>query len=748
MNDPKRASAQTTPFDACLQQAAAGGDALLGRLVAAARQSLHQRAGVSDGATERTALIESLQLLTAQEARLREAYPLELMTAFTEALRGRSTKAAGANAISFDQLELMDETQVQESVETARAQQAVMLAAETELAEFNAVICAAQGLKTVQADRNPLRPETYVKALQAAIAKTGVAAAIRVRWMQHLGTALGKELGRTYEELALELRLRGIGSAAYAVTTTPQAGGEAAAARAQNDVRLTVDQLRRLLSGELSPPGAPTASPAPAAASRFPDAKPSEFQHTVPAAFETLREMKQVDTVMQRIARRQTAGQTSTGDERDNLRRTATSLGQSLGLEVVNLMVDNLATDARLLPPVQEAVRQLEPALMRLALKDPRFFSDRQHPARALLEQVTQRSLAFRTESDPGFGAFMLFLRAEVSDLANDPIEDPTPFARALQTLELRWDDQERQEKANRDRAVQALLHAEHRKLLADTFAREFRNQHDLAQLPTEVVEFICGPWGQVVAEARISDGNVSVDPKGYLAVVDDLLWSIRADLSRTDLTRLSQLIPDLLARLRSGLQGIDYPAARSKAFFEALMALHEQALKPPRAFARRAKALVQTTREQLEARFAADDDRLWLAPEEVKDSGFLDSRSMLPDPVHFEPTRPSFYSTFASEAPPSKPAVEGLDSPLAIGSWVELHSGGRWQRTRLTWQNPQGTMFVFTGLDGSTHSMTRRVLDIRLAAGAVRVMDRAVVDSALDAVAKLALANSIDVTL
>lgn len=745
MNDPKRASAQTTPFDACLQQAAAGGDALLGRLVAEARHSLHHRAGNAGSATERTALIESLQLLNVHEAKLREVYPLELMTAFSDALRGRAARASGGAAPSFDQLELMDDAQVQESVESARAQQAVLLAAEAQLTEFNAVICAAQGLKTVQAERNPLRPEMYVKALQATIGKSGVPAAVRVRWMQHLGVALGTELGKVYKALSLELRLKGIGAAAYAVTPTAQAGGEAAAARLQQDVRLTVDQLRRLLSGELSPAVAPTAAAAP----RSPDMRPSEFQHTVPAAFETLREMKQVDAVMQRIAQRQSAGQPAvSGDERDALRRSATSLGQSLGLEVVNLMVDNLAQDARLLRPVQDAVRQLEPALMRLALQDPRFFSDRQHPARALLEQVTQRSLAFRTEGDPGFDAFMLFLRSEVEDLARDPIADTAPFARALQTLERRWDEQEREEKASRDRAVQALLHAEHRKLLADSFAREFRNQHDLSQMPPEVVDFVCGPWGQVVAEARIADGNVSVDPKGYLAVVDDLLWSIRTDLPRTDLARLSQSIPELLTRLRQGLQGIAYPDARSRPFFDALMGLHEQALKPPRAFARRAKALVQTTREQLEARFAAEDDRLWLAPEEVKDSGFLDSRSMLPDPVHFEPTRPSFYSTFASEAPPSKPVAEALDEPLALGSWIELHSGGKWHRARVTWQNPQATMYVFTGLDGSTHSMTRRVLDIRLAAGAVRIVDRALVDSALDAVAKLAMRNSIDITL
>src|SRR5882724_1552759 len=107
--------------------------------------------------------------------------------------------------------------------------------------------------------------------------------------------------------------------------------------------------------------------------------------------------MKQVDQVMTRLRRRQTAGTDAAQRPapHERLRREAHGPGQALGLEVVNLMVDNIAGDPRLLPPVQQAVRDLEPALLRLALVDPRFFSDRKHPARCLLEQMTQRSLAW-----------------------------------------------------------------------------------------------------------------------------------------------------------------------------------------------------------------------------------------------------------------------------------------------------------------------------------------------------------------
>ncbi len=753
MTDTVRPTAQAMAFDACVQQAAAAGRALMVRLIETARHSMRLRAGATDVMSERNDLVEALRLLGQNEGMMAERYPLELMAAFSDAMRGAAGPKASAGPISFDQLELMDEDQVQERVEGARALQSAMMASEQELAEFNALICAAQGLKTVRADRNPLRPEVYVRTLQSLLRTLGVPVAVRLRWMQHFGPALGKELSRIYEKLTLDLRSKGIGAAAYVITPSRSAVGgrqvaepTAGATPAAASPRLTVDQLRRLMAGELTP-----ADSGKRAGDAQREGPRTDFLHTVPAAFEALEEMKQVDTAVNRIAKRQAAAgatQTGSGDEREQLRRSATAVGQALGLEVVTLMIENLAHDDRLLAPVQDLVRQMELPLMRLALVDPRFFSDRKHPARALLEQMTQRSLAFRSSDDSGFEGFIGALRSEIMVLCTEPIQDASPFSAALGVLETTWESQEKHERERRDRAVQALLHAEQRSMLAETFAREFRAANANAPVPEEVVDFVAGPWAQVVAQARISDGNASVDPNGYLAVVDDLVWSIRDDLSRADLERLAGLIPSIVERLKAGLAAISYPDSRSAGFFNLLMELHQQALKPQRMFARRARALVRTTREQLEARFAAADaDRMWLAPSEVKDSGFLDSQDALPDAVHFERTRPSVYP---GDARSDQAVQQPYDSaiPVALNTWVELRQGAQWIRSRLTWVNPQGTLFVFTSADGVTLSMTRRVLDIRLAADAVRVLDRAVVDSALDAVANAALQNSLDLRL
>ena len=69
------------------------------------------------------------------------------------------------------------------------------------------------------------------------------------------------------------------------------------------------------------------------------------------------------------------------------------------------------------------------------------------------------------------------------------------------------------------------------------------------------------------------------------------------------------------------------------------------------------------------------------------------------------------------------------------MGEWVEFTSQNRLVRTQLTWMSPHNTLFLFTAVDGSTQSMTRRMLDKLSAEGALRkIPDQRVVARALQA--------------
>jgi hypothetical protein len=723
------------------------------KILADTRLGMSQLAPKASSPMERDAIGLSLKELTRLEPALCSLYTAALMEAFGGVLIDESAQSSQGMSLSFDQLELMDESQVQESVEHARAQQTAPLAVEGSLAEFLTLICAGRGLKTVRADANSLRPEIYVSVLRAVLLQSGASTAARLRWLPHMGESLGRELAVIYTSLLGKLRQGGVVAAAYVVTQVAPAGGARqtparsrasfeVAAASQEQVLLTVRQLRRLLAGEFD---TSFSAPGVGVAAGHGGPAHSEFNLTVPAAFEVLQEFNQVQRVMKRLTSRQgtpaaiSLPGTLAGDVRRQLRAHAQGVGQRLGLEVVNLMVENISADARLLPPLRQAVLDLEPALMRLALIDPLFFSDRRHPARKLLEQMTQRGLAWKDADALGFVAFIDPLMQVVQALNTVKIEGAEPF----------------------DFAFKSLMQAEQRNILAVKIAHELRGREDAMSATPQMMDFLTGPWAQVIAQARLGDTGGSADPGGYSGAINDLLWSAQPALARNSVPRLLRLVPALLATLREGLASIDYPSNKTVAFFDGLMGLHQQGMRPAGAGAADAGAPAaqpvqdaSDSRARLDALFANEPIEPWIAVEEAAQSGFMptglleDSRAS--SQSAFEVTGPAFAPTQAYAAAPQRPGRSTESGELPpIGSWVGLLVGGRVTRLQLSWASPHGTLYMFTNAEGGAHSMTRRCVGKLLAEGGLKIVsERAVVEEALNAVARAAMKNSLDISL
>ncbi|MBT9513647.1 MAG: DUF1631 domain-containing protein [Acidovorax sp.] len=763
---PTPSGNHTPLYQHIVQDVLAGSRHLMERIAEATRMSLQLRLDQARTPGEHHAMLEAKQQLMRLNAVMSERYPEALRKALSQQSTQTEAKATRSLfTVHFDELELMDETQISDSVERARARQVLTSAVEGPLADLDALVCAAQGLPQVQPEHNPLRPEVFLQALQAVVSQMQVTEQVRHDWIGHLAQALGSELRGLYLALIEQLQQNGVQPVGYAmrqangqyVYVAPTEGGaspgfgfeaDPSAPAGPADPLLTLDRLRRLLLGELSEPSAPEQAPAPheTFAERFtrefehPDQLPhidppaTDFAITVPAAFEALQEMNQVGQMMERLGSQRTqASHSADGAPATPPRQHTGGLAQALSTEVVALMVDNIARDHRLLWPVQQFIRALEPALMQLALADPRFFSHKEHPARHLLQDITDRSLAFDSTEAPGFQSFMRSLMNIAGPLASDTIEGPDDFERVLQQLHAKWAEKEQARKQERQRAIEALEHAERRHLLAAQISREIWLLPDVGKVPDAVSRFLLGPWAQVMAQARLADTTGSADPGRYQELVDALIWSAQPELTRMNTGQLARLLPKLLAKLREGLATIDYPAARTEAVFELLMQLHQRAFKPgPR------PATPPPPARPTEAKAAAqpaplDDDDPWVAPSEAKESGYMES-SQSPESESPEPTQGP-----ATGGPHALPQ-------LAIGSWVNLLVAGHWERTQLSWIGSHGNLFLFTSASGRTQSMTLRLVDRLIQQGALHVIaQQTVVDGALDAVAEAAMRNSVD---
>ncbi|HTH79302.1 MAG TPA: DUF1631 family protein, partial [Ramlibacter sp.] len=502
-------------LDAMLQQAdLLVSDMLTGLVAATAPDSAKRIAGFQQAGLK-TAILH----LSAETRNVIATYREELTKLVYE---GGGKETVATEVLRFEDLRLFEDSQLDQSIEVARAQQEVLIAVDDVLPTLDALVSTLLGWRTIQPGLNPIRPDVFVRALQATLAKHVPDDAMREVLVAPAAGLLGANLRRLYRELADWMRSCGVEPAVPVGGRIVKGSGSSGApvADSMQKTLLTLDRLRKLLHGDFD---ASTAKP--------------DFLHTMPASMSLLQEMKQADALIQKLEARpketkaKPEGPVDMLAERDKVANDGASaaprLGVQLGHEVVRLMFENLVKDKRLLAGFKQQLVRIEPVVIKMSADDSRFFSDRTHPARQFLDKVTQRSLGFSGEDDPGWKRFMGTVEDAVQWL-DSKIVDADIFGELLDHLQEQWHAHDQNLRVRREEAARALLHAEQRNLLAQKLATEFVESIKELDVPDFVGDFLRTSWAQVVAEAQLSCADGSDDPYGYRAMVEDLVWSVQ----------------------------------------------------------------------------------------------------------------------------------------------------------------------------------------------------------------------------
>ena len=751
-------------YQVCLQAARQQAPLMAKRWYTALLNLLSEKATAPVVVNDKTQLHEAWLTLKKYQAEIELGFGLQIAQAIEKdaegsgsagAVRSHDSLSKTTSSLRFQDLELMGDDQVQDTLDEARLAQTLLLASEAGLTGLSARLSTAQGFKVVKSDKNPLRPEVYANALVHVLQALPVETDIRTRWLIYGGQIMGDLLQELYVQLDELLEAQGVQQAGYAVVASPDEpkrfvpmggsrGGQSfSSAEAQSQVSpqslsgtgsrtdvlsrdqlLTLNHLHRLMSGDYNEPVEPLAGAADVDAG-------ADFGALLPNL------------------------------QLQDLERPTLGLGKILAAQVVRLMIEQLTSDTRLLAPVRQLLARMEPAFLRLGSADPSFLIDKNHPARGLLEAVTAKSLAFVSEADEGFGEFMQDLQASAERLAQNTSIQSLDFAALLKTFEERQTARNQAVAASQKLAVKALMQAEQRHLLAEKIALEIRQRRDFAGVNAVIAGFVTGPWAQVMAHERLAmEGDGSTKRKAVFSLaLGDLLWS--ADVAQATRHRkwLTKVIPSVTEAVREGLLSIDYPLSLSKPFFDELMRLHDEALRaPPKNVDSSPKA------KGSQGLPAAGEDvknglNPWLQPSEAKLSGFMhfaDTKEQARDEAA-EPT-PDL-ATFSliptsSHAQVARPLDDLQDGPslqtrdlqdLQLGIWVELVADNRWVRAQLTWVSPHGTLFMFTSAGGRCHSMTTGMLQQLAARDRFRFISRqGLLETALDGVAQTAMRNSV----
>ena len=802
----------TIAYQACINEAIRQSPLLIDRWSLALADLLQSKASSDSIQTEKKLLRHAVIALKTHQQDLAKRFELELTLATAQDGASRSIKKTAVgrslSTVSFDDLELMGDNQVQETLDGARLQQALAQTSEFELAGFSARLSTVQGFHKVEADKNPLRPEVLAGALLNALRNSPIDAGSQSRLLAHGALLMGKELQDLYTTLDILLAGRGVMPAAYGMVTAsagnsmqglgPRSSGELnrpmdatgrpgtastanrpasvaksavpagqGVAAGSSEQLLTLDRLHRLMVGDYNDSFIP-AQGLHSEADDSDDVPHNEFFHTVPAAMHMLDELKQQGLTSRQQKEDRATLLPPVASIRDHLKLQAKSLGQSVAIEVVGLMIEQLTNDHRLLPPVKQIIANSEPAFLRLAVMDPQFFSDKNHPARRLLDVITTKSLAYASEDADGFAGFMLDLYKVAELLTEEHASDSQHFASLLQDFEQRQLHRSRQADEVRARGVEALMRAEERNILARKIAAEIRIRPDFKANNPAIAGFLMGPWSQVMAKEWLGEraGETNTSCSRFSLALEDILRSANAADAPGHRQWLTRAFPRLLETLRAGLLTIDYPPDSAREFFDHLDRIHQSVLtillvegsgQPSVESADGSATKIRD--EALEKIFEAGDavdNYHWLAPSEAAESGFMDfgAASAPGSGLDFESTQMQACDAAEQNGSVTNPEPFGADATsaaskamtLKAGDWVELLSDMRWLRAQLTFMSPQNTLFMFTSEGGRSHSMTSRVLSHLLKLNLVKIVNQHnVLDGALDSVAATAIRNSVD---
>lgn len=563
-----------------------------------------------------------------------QVYAHLLEDAITAHERGEFVDRALQFHTPSHELEIEDEKAVNEWLEAAQVLQQLQTSVEQDLAALDARLSSLGGAQALLVEKTPLRPSVFLGVLRDLMVSFEPDPDLRAIWLRHLSPTLSLELRSLYQHLALKLQRATRDQASYRVrlVEAPRSGppprrnllGDDTGLVAQTEsARHAQDERKRFKLPSMSALACAKTAVSQEVLHTFLRYGGEPFERALSAAYyeQVDLELEQLDSAAARPVletlvepllsagalrsqqgnrhvdtdsplTEQEWGAYAHPGERNRVvllaKKRAQRVAQVMGIDLVRRLVNQVAQDPLLLAPVREAMVAFEPALVRLAVNNPRFFSESDHPARRLVESVAQRSFQYNDESSAEFSQFIQPVRAVFNRLNLAESEDPRVFAEALGALRALWEKQGQRHEAVTDQRVKVMRFADERQALADHFKRELRQRPDLAGVPAFVLEFLERIWSLVVASARLTHPGGGDDPKGYRAAAVQLLWCTREDVLASGPDDLPARLPDLLKTLHAGLDSLNMSRTATRPFFESLHRLHEPVLDSHRLVVRR----------------------------------------------------------------------------------------------------------------------------------------------------------------
>lgn len=431
-----------------------------------------------------------------------------------------------------------------------------------------------------------------------------------------------------------------------------------------------------------------------------------------------------------------------------------TSVGGSMGhidamtLDIVAMLFDYILDDSRIPDAMKALIGRLQIPVLKVAMLDKAFFSQKTHPARKLLDRLAEISIGWNEEEGHQGGLYK-----KVDDLVqrvlNEFDDKVGIFAELAQDLEQYLAAEKKRADELTGLSAQIVHHREQEEIARIMAHEEIRRRIHMPLLPEVIGSFLAGCWERVLAAGYAQGGEDGESWARGVETMDELIWSVAPKRVPEDRKQLVSLLPGLLKRLQDGMVLAGLAEAEREQFFARLVKCHADAIKSG------LEGQAQESAAQ-EAAFVAQafdaEDAAEIARQADEPGDFMEVPVLLdaiePDPVFVqavsaEAEADSGWQTFTiSDAnwqlgqENAGDEYDAMVKRLKRGSWIELgQENGAPNRVKLAWVSPLKGLYLFTNrLGQNAASITPVGLAEKFRSGHAHIIDDiALMDNAVN---------------
>ncbi|MGA7180945.1 MAG: DUF1631 family protein [Thiobacillaceae bacterium] len=374
---------------------------------------------------------------------------------------------------------------------------------------------------------------------------------------------------------------------------------------------------------------------------------------------------------------------------------------EALVVDAVAMLFD-IVFDEDLIPnSLKNLLSRLQLPVLKAALQDRNFFSNRSHPARILLDVIADLASNLPPVAE-GRHPHLDTLEVIIDRVVKEFDQDTVIFEIAADEVSKLEIERQYALEASLSEPIQD-LQREERAEVAQVFVQDQVKQALESQpVMPGVNRFLHTYWAETLSNSFIEHGSSAPQFTSEIETMRELIWSVQPKTNMDTRLMLVRILPGMLKRLRDGLAHSSIKPHEIEQFFAELVVLHANAVRAS------ATAVIPLPDAEPEAEVVTEShsDRVDLPPPP-------------PPQVHVQVEIEDVYTERARA--------------LSKGDWVEFHyDDGTFRWARMAFSSDRGN-YLFTDQDGvNTFSISLHRLADKLRTGqAILVVRRSITESA-----------------